>query len=183
MSTFRKNEGRISGTLAEEELFGEVLGPIKFEWLQENRNEIGPLNYERTREMVKKLQPWPDAFEPGTAFADELHMHLAQLLTPGDWKKLRFYTAVHHYFDYLHGVDAFFELDTEVGTITVTLDASKKLKEEYKADVLVHYPQSLDPTDPGDKKNWQELMVETCSNIYSIVNDKKEYLHEQQRRR
>jgi hypothetical protein len=174
MSEYRKNLGGISGGLAEQELFGEVFKPIEHKWVQDHRNEIGPLNYERAKDLVKRLQPWADPFDPDPLFANELHLNLAQIVTPEDFSQLHFYTAVHHYFDYLHGVDAFFELKTEDGIITVTLDASKMIKEEFKADVLVHYPESLDPMDKLDRQKWHDLQVDICSQILDVINDKKE---------
>ena len=122
-------------------------------------------------EIVRRCQPWENFSDPDPRFANDLHAKIADLLGLGDYKILKFYTAVGSHLDKFHGIDAFFEYDCGDKTITITLDVTinPRKGEEYKADVVFYFP--ADGLDPKiDKKEYLEKIGKVAQSVVEEIN-------------
>jgi len=160
----------ITGKIVEREVFGD---PAEFVEGRKKR-DFGHekyMSYRAAMQEVKDIQNNPengmDPADPEKEFANDLHASIAQEITPDDYSKLRFYTAVETALDHFHGVDAFFEVDLDNGkTAIITLDVTTNPnKLSYKADVILHVPsdgvdRKVDPEEYGLvlKKSIKEVM-------------------------
>lgn len=179
MKKFGKPDFGYSGSQIEEELLGEVARPIRLEFKdwRAGREKFRMSRTEMYR-LVKNNQPEGSSpTAPDTSFAYDTQSMLVELLQRElsnifdkiDYvdllDRIQFFTAVNSPMDYALGIDAFFEiyLDDDF-YIEITLDASGRDKEDYKADILIHYPEKgIDPQE--DKAQWQEFITQQSQAI------------------
>lgn len=168
-----------TGGLTEHELFSSV---------EKNRsipNLEMYLPYKRAKNIVKESQPYEDPSDPDPRFANDLHATIAERLNLDDYSKLRLFTAVKSHFDQYHGVDAFFEFDSQSGRVVIKLDVTTNpSKGEYikNDDIIVfHYPSDgLDPKIQEDKEAYEGKLNEVSQSVINMINQKierKEYEH------
>ncbi|MEK7653276.1 MAG: hypothetical protein AAB358_02250 [Patescibacteria group bacterium] len=159
----------LTGSMAQSEVFGEVKDAVEFKKWIENHTR---LDFEEAIKDAKSRQPRDsDPHEPSPQFACNLHSKVMELLSLSDWERLSFFTAVGSHLDFQHGVDAFFELETDEGKkITVTLDVKTYESSDHnKANVYFEYPQEgLDPQ--ADPQKWSEKIDEVATLVVDVLH-------------
>lgn len=176
----------LTGGMAEEEVLGEARNSESFrEWAEHRDN--GYLKFRDAVEAVKHAQPEnADPNEPNLPFPLQLHNKITDGLEV-NWDKLGFFTCVgFSEMDYRHGVDAFFELETETGRkIIVTIDLTLNPdKASPRADVIVTWPpDGLDPSLTEDQEEWFEKVEETSQQIVDVFKSKIAKKRKQKRRK
>lgn len=158
-----------TGGIIESQVFG---GIVKI-----NKETPDYRKFSEALSYVKTLQPFEDPSDPDPQFANDLHASIAEILGIEDYTKLKFYTAVSKSphkktsFDFHHGVDAFFEYETDEGKIKlVTMDVTTREKEYYKAHILIQVPpEGLDPKE--DREEYLELINQSAEAIVQEINN------------
>lgn len=156
-----------TGKITEAEMFGEVLNKKEF-------GDIEYLTYGQAKEDVEKNQPG-DPKEPSwRPFCYDLHSTLAEEISPDDYSRLEFYTAVRSALDEYHGVDAFFRFnDSNDGIREITLDGTEnRKKEDGKADVLIRVPEMENPEFKMSNPEYMEWINQIVSEIKYIAGIK-----------
>lgn len=162
--------GSISGSIVEQELLGEV----KPEYFK-RFNDTQYVPYREAMRMIKEMQPF-EPTDPEPKFANDLHATLAEQLSPENYAKLRFYTAVSKtHFDIFHGVDGMFEFQygpQADDVVSATFDLTTYPKESWKADVLITIPhEGFDFTDPEDKKLCRACIENAAEKLAHVLQD------------
>ena len=161
-----------TGSMAESEAFGEVRGYMEHhEWLEWKR-ENHYMAYRESMDLVRKAQ-LGDPTEPNPRFASDMQATLVEKLCPGEYDKVRFYTAVGSNLDYQHGVDAFFEVKiNDKQIIIVTMDVKIYNPDSVKADILIVFPpEGLDPKDDHDE--YYALLENSVMDIIDMINSRR----------
>ena len=116
-----------------------------------------------------------DPTDPEKEFANDLHASVAEEMTPEDYERLRFYTAVGSVLDRFHSIDAFMEFDLEDGdTAVITLDVTTNPnKLDYKADVIIHIP-SEGVDRKVDPEEYEEALQKAVQNVLGMIKSKIE---------
>ncbi|MFA6227566.1 MAG: hypothetical protein WC668_00040 [Patescibacteria group bacterium] len=182
MKKFGKPELGYTGGQIEEELFAEVNRPLRLtfeQWLK-NRDKFRMSKSEMFR-LIKENQPAAPT-TPDTDFAYDTQSEIVELLQKEEefsevdyndlLSRVKFFTAVNSPLDYGLGIDAFFEiyLDDE-HFIRITLDAAGWEKGDYKADILIVYPEEgIDPKE--DKKDWKKFIQDQAQFIVEKFKSK-----------
>ena len=161
-------ESGYTGAILEQEVFNKI---EKKKYPHDMENYV---NYKVSIKIAKDAQPYEDPSDPDPQFANDLHATVAELLKLEDYSSLRLYTAVGSHLDVYHSVDAFFELDTDNGIITVTLDVTKNISkgEEHRADVVFQMPpDGLDPKLEEDKEQYKEKIDEVSQRVLDEIQN------------
>lgn len=135
------------GKIVEQELFGTPDSRL-LEQKEAKACERGRdgeyITFRTAMEIVRLCQGENDPTDPAPPFANDLHAAVAEVLTPKDYSRLRFYTAVDSDLDQRHGVDGFFDYQGEDDSrITVTVDVTtdpEKAHFRCRADVVLRVP-------------------------------------------
>jgi hypothetical protein len=161
----------LTGSMAESEALDKTTDAIEFEKWKKWREENHYIAYRESMDHVRNVQPGnPD--NPKARFANNLRTMIAKALSPEDYEKIKFFTAVGSNLDYQHGVDAFFDIEIIEGeTHTITMDVKTYEPKRVKADVLIVYPEEgLDPEK--DEEEWNDLLVQSANSIISSFGSK-----------
>ncbi|OGY43735.1 MAG: hypothetical protein A3B89_02710 [Candidatus Buchananbacteria bacterium RIFCSPHIGHO2_02_FULL_40_13] len=161
----------LTGSMAESEIFGEVIRPVEFENWREGHNYM---TRNEALRLVQESQPGNPS-DPEPRFANDLQATIVERVYPNDYNRVRFFTAVGSPLDYLHHIDAFFEIDDGDFTYTITIDLKTHPVEKpatLKTDILLIYPtEGLDPNI--DKEDYQSLIARTAQEIIEIFQEKQ----------
>ena len=107
------------GTIAEAEFLGEIIDPEKLASKEKKLKErLGWLTQDQLMDNVKEFQPGNPS-DPEKQFPGDIFALIAEKITPDDYDRLRYYTAVTRKedivlksrLDYCEGVDFFFEFE------------------------------------------------------------------------
>lgn len=153
-----------TGKLAESEVLGS---PEKIP----NPEEYIP--FKQALEIVRGLQ-LSEPSDPESRFPNEVHATLADILQLEDYRQVEYYTALGSPLDRFHGIDAFFEIETGRGRVTITLDITQNPhKKDYKADIVIQWPrEGLDVREPEDQRIWREKVKELAEEIIEVLRRK-----------
>jgi len=171
---FIKNkESPYTGVLLEGEYFGET----KIDPQHPLYKEFEAKNYLKFKDALKlaKDSQIQDSLNPKALFAKDLLIEVAdKLIDAGLFKedereKIKFYSALNTPLDFLHGVDAFLDIDG----VTITLDATKNTqKGEHKADFIIK--EFLEPGIPEEEKEFFEKLENLAIQIVNWYKEIKE---------
>lgn len=152
-------EFRTTGRIIETELFGETRE-------NQERRHGQYVTYAASLEIVRLTQGDNDPTDPARPFANDLHATVAEELSPDDYSRIRFLTAIGSPLDRWHGVDGLFEFESEDGTATITtIDlTTNPEKDVYKADVIIQVPS--DGLDREvDKDQYGEAVISAAQKV------------------
>jgi len=165
----------ITGKIVEKEVFGK--SPETSTETREASGHEEYLSFRVAMLEIKKDQDSPeskiDPSDPDKEFANDLHASIAEEMTPEDYERLRFYTAIDTVLDRFHGVDGFMEFDLDGGeTIVITLDVTTNPnKLDYKADVII-----LIPSEGVDRKvdpeEYEEALQKAIQDVLGMLKSK-----------
>jgi hypothetical protein len=141
-------------------------------------NENAYLPYQKSMDLVKKMQHSETPGALPTLFAKDLYVAVARKLKIKELAELRYFTAVNSPLDKYHGVDAFFEyLDKENNKLiqaTLDITTNPEKGEDYKADVIMLVPgDGID--SKVDKKEYLEYINKFAPEIAQVILERKEY--------
>ncbi|KKQ56438.1 MAG: hypothetical protein US74_C0015G0028 [Parcubacteria group bacterium GW2011_GWA2_38_13] len=169
------------GTIAEAEFLGEIIDPEKLASKEKKLKErLGWLTQDQLMDNVKEFQPGNPS-DPEKQFPGDIFALIAEKITPDDYDRLRYYTAVTRKedivlksrLDYCEGVDFFFEFDSEEGVVKVTCDFAlfEKSETDFKADVLAVIPdEDMNPKD--DPKLWESTTKKIAEDIIWNIKER-----------
>ncbi len=151
----------------------EMLGTARLEQEKRARAKIEYQPYQEALATVRENQPG-DPSDPEARFANDLHATIAEILGLEDYNQLRFFTAVGSTLDRFHGVDGFFELQTDhsdpaqVFRVTIDITINPQKGGQYKADHVIEVPtDGLDPKE--DKEAFAALVNDTAQQIVRLL--------------
>lgn len=173
----------------ERELLGVIKRRKKPEGKPESKDQAG-LEYLSFEEAIKEVkeEKLSDPLNPDQPFADKLRVSIAEDFDLEDDSDLKYYTATTRAGEEMslkehHGVDAFFELDTQSGGLArVTLDiTTNPRKRNPKADLLILLPEDFPfhayfkgrKIEGLTESEW-ELFQKTVEDITKEIVDKLE---------
>jgi hypothetical protein len=155
-----KKRAEYSGKEYEFDLLGTIkTGPAFTKEFDRLGGDVktGYLPYNKSIELVKRLQPW-DPTNPTRDFLRELRLALIEELgiEAGQENDVKVYTAVGSPLDLKHGVDAFIEVTTEEGRqrvirrVTLDISLNPRKASGHKADVVI--TEEIPPPEENEDK-------------------------------
>lgn len=135
--------------------------------------------------LAREMQPEDaDPSEPKPQFARDLHYTIADHLKLTDQEggigKLRFFTAIGSPLDF-KGVDAFFDLTTKFGVLTVTIDVTANPHKDESGADLVFYIDEEALDVKYNRAAYDSLLEQTTEDIIRAFRLKLKALSERKK--
>lgn len=149
----RQHREMYSGQMYERDMFGEFkMSKEGRQAFKEAATRDGYMRRGQAMDFIRE-HGMEDPTNPTRPFANELRLAVAEELgleSNDEMDLLRYYSAVGTPLDVFHGIDGWIEFNNGRIPRSVTMDVTRnKLKDEHKADLIVH--EVPDPSEDEEK--------------------------------